>query len=222
MKKYAVSDLVKEVKVLLDRNQESAGLLAPDDSDTLSQAELIESKIVDAARIILSAAPEDIVEGTSCANDVTWTESNGYYVGKMILPTDMLRILSVKAEDWNRPATIISESDDVYKYQNCKYGVRGNPDRPIAAIIHTNGGRYLELYTSKTNSVTVDFTYVAQPEIITESSGAGYINLQSNLKDAILYMAGYLTCVSMGDTDTAAGLLGVARKLAHIVEPSTS
>ena len=47
----AVSDLVKEVKVLLDRNQESAGLLAPDDSDTLSQAELIESKIVDAARI---------------------------------------------------------------------------------------------------------------------------------------------------------------------------
>ena len=41
MVEYAVSDLVKEVKVLLDRNQESAGLLAPDDSDTLSQAELI-------------------------------------------------------------------------------------------------------------------------------------------------------------------------------------
>ena len=63
MVEYAVSDLVKEVKVLLDRNQESAGLLAPSDSDTLSQAELIESKIVDAARIILSDAPEDMVEG---------------------------------------------------------------------------------------------------------------------------------------------------------------
>ena len=34
MKKYAVSDLVKEVKVLLDRNQESSGLLTPDDTDT--------------------------------------------------------------------------------------------------------------------------------------------------------------------------------------------
>ena len=85
MVEYAVSDLVKEVKVLLDRNQESAGLLAPSDSDTLSQAELIESKIVDAARIILSDAPE--VEGTSCKNAVTWTDSNGYYVGKMVLPT---------------------------------------------------------------------------------------------------------------------------------------
>lgn len=45
MVEYAVSDLVKEVKVLLDRNQESAGLLTPDDTDTLSQAELICGKL---------------------------------------------------------------------------------------------------------------------------------------------------------------------------------
>lgn len=216
MVEYAVSDLVKEVKVLLDRNQESAGLLAPDDSDTLSQAELIESKIVDAARIILSDAPE--VEGTSCKNAVTWTDSNGYYVGKMVLPTDMLRILSVKAEGWNRPAEIISESDDAYKYQNCKYGVRGNPERPIAAIVHTANGKSIELYTSTKQDATLAFIYVQVPSITTEQK----ISLPSVLKDAILYMAGYLTCISLGDTDTASGFLGVARKLAHIVEPTTS
>nr|DAW96248.1 MAG TPA: hypothetical protein [Caudoviricetes sp.] len=216
MVEYAVSDLVKEVKVLLDRNQESAGLLAPSDSDTLSQAELIESKIVDAARIILSDAPE--VEGTSCKNAVTWTDSNGYYVGKMVLPTDMLRILSVKAEGWNRPAEIISDSDDAYKYQNCKYGVRGNPERPIAAIVHTDNGKSIELYTSKKQDATLAFIYVQVPSITTEQK----ISLPSVLKDSILYMAGYLTCISLGDTDTASGFLGVARKLAHIVEPTTS
>ena len=218
MVEYAVSDLGKEGKVLLDRNQESAGLLAPSDSDTLSQAELIESKIVDAARIILSDAPDDMVEGTSCTNDVTWTDSNGYYVGNMILPTDMLRILSVKADDWNRPAEIISESDDAYKYQNCKYGVRGNPERPIAAIVHTANGKSIELYTSKKNDATLAFIYVQVPSITTEQK----ISLPSVLKDSILYMAGYLTCISLGDTDTASGFLGVARKLAHIVEPTTS
>ena len=219
MEGYAVSDLVKEVKVLLDRNQESAGLLAPSDSDTLSQAELIESKIVDAARIILSDAPEDMVEGTSCKNSVTWTDSKeGYYVGNMVLPTDILRILSVKADGWNRPAEIISESDDSYKYQNCKYGVRGNPERPIAAIVHTANGKSIELYTSKKNDATLGFIYVKVPSITTEQK----ISLPSVLKDAILYMAGYLTCISLGDTDTASGLLGVARKLAHIVEPTTS
>lgn len=218
MVEYAVSDLVKDVKVLLDRNQESAGLLAPSDSDTLSQAELIESKIVDAARIILSEAPEDMVEGTACTNEVTWTDSNGYYVGKMVLPTDMLRILSVKAEGWNRPAEIISESDDAYKYQNCKYGVRGNPERPIGAIVHTANGKSIELYTSTKKDATLAFIYVQIPSITTEQK----ISLPSVLKDSILYMDGYLTCVSLGDTDTASGFLGVARKLAHIVEPTTS
>ena len=218
MVEYAVSDLVKEVKVLLDRNQESAGLLTPDDTDTLSQAELIESKIVDAARIILSDAPEDMMEGTACTNAVTWEDSNGYYVGKMVLPTDMLRILSVKAEDWNRPATIISESDDAYKYQNCKYGVRGNPERPVAAIVHTANGKCIELYTSKKQNATLSFIYVQVPSITTEQK----ISLPSILKDSIKYMAGYLTCISLGDTDTASGFLGVARKLAHIVEPTTS
>lgn len=218
MVEYAVSDLVKEVKVLLDRNQESAGLLAPDDSDALSQAELIESKIADAARIILSDAPEDMVEGTSCTNAVTWTDSNGYYVGKMVLPTDMLRILSVKAEGWNRPAEIISESDDAYKYQNCKYGVRGNPERPVAAIVHTANGKSIELYTGKKQDAALAFIYVQVPSITSEQN----ISLPSVLKDAILYMAGYLTCISLGDTDTASGFLGVARQLAHIVEPATS
>ena len=218
MEGYAVSDLVKEVKVLLDRNQESAGLLAPSDSDTLSQAELIESKIVDAARIILSDAPDDMVEGTSCTNNVTWTDSNGYYVGNMVLPNDMLRILSVKVEGWNRPAEIISESDDAYKYQNCKYGVRGNPERPIAAIVHTDNGKSIELYTSKKHDATLAFIYVQVPSITTEQK----ISLPSVLKDSILYMAGYLTCVSLGDTDTASKFIEVARKLAHIVEPTTS
>ena len=218
MEGYAVSDLVKEVKVLLDRNQESVGLLSPSDSDTLSQAELIESKIVDAARIILSDAPDDMVEGTSCTNDVTWTDRNGYYVGNMVLPTDILRILSVKAEGWNRPAEIISESDDSYKYQKCKYGVRGNPERPIAAIVHTANGKSIELYTSKKNDATLAFIYVQVPSITTEQK----ISLPSVLKDSILYMAGYLTCVSLGDTDTASKFIDVARKLAHIVEPTTS
>ena len=77
MKKYAVSDLVKEVKMLLDRNQESSGLLTPDDTDTLSQAELIKSKIVDAASIILSDAPVDMVDGIKRDNtSVSWASKN--------------------------------------------------------------------------------------------------------------------------------------------------
>lgn len=216
MSTYAVSELVKEVKVLLDRNQESAGLLTPTDSDTLSQGELIQSKIVDAARIILKDAPASMLDGkTFDGLNTAWAETNGAYVGTVYLPSDMIRILDVKVSDWNRSAEIITEEDDAYKIQCSRFGVRGNPERPIAALIHNSGNRYLELFTSKSNTATVSLTYVGMPFI-----SEGNIDLPETLKDSIVYMAGYLTCISLGDTDTASGLLGVARKLAHIVEPT--
>lgn len=216
MSTYAVSELVKEVKVLLDRNQESADLLTPTDSDTLSQGELIQSKIVDAARIILKDAPASMLDGkTFDGLNTAWAETNGAYVGTVYLPSDMIRLLDVKVSDWNRSAEIITEEDDAYKIQSSRFGVRGNPERPIAALIHNSGNRYLELFTSKSNTATVSLTYVGMPFI-----SEGNIDLPETLKDSIVYMAGYLTCISLGDTDTASGLLGVARKLAHIVEPT--
>lgn len=216
MSTYAVSKLVKEVKVLLDRNQESAGLLTPTDSDTLSQGELIQSKIVDAARIILKDAPASMLDGkTFDGLNTVWAETNGAYVGTVYLPSDMIRLLDVKVSDWNRSAEIITEEDDAYKIQCSRFGVRGNPERPIAALIHNSGNRYLELFTSNSNTATVSLTYVGMPFI-----SEGNIVLPETLKDSIVYMAGYLTCISLGDTDTASGLLGVARKLAHIVEPT--
>lgn len=218
MSTYAVSELVKEVKVLLDRNQETSGLLTPTDTDTLSQSELIQSKIVDAARIILTDAPASMLDGkTFDGLNTAWAESNGAFVGTVYLPTDMIRLLNVKASDWNRSAEIITEEDDAYKIQCNRFGVRGNPERPIAALIHNGGERFLELFTSKSNTATVSLTYVGMPSI-----SEGNIDLPETLKDSIVYMAGYLTCVSLGDTDTASGFLGVARKLANIVEPRTS
>ncbi len=217
MVNYAVSDLVKEVKVILDRNQESA-VLVPDDSDTLSQGELIQSRIVDAAKIILTEASSLLVEGTTLAdNIVTWQNSYGAYFGKVELPSDLIRVLSVKVSDWIRPGKIISENDDEYKLQTSRFGVRGNVERPVAAIVHAEGQRYIELYTSNSDDATLDLSYVKLPSI-----NAGTIDLPQGLADAVKYMTAYLVCVSLGDNDTANGLLSVAKNLAGIVdiEPS--
>ena len=123
---YVVSTLVKEVKVVLDRNQESAALV-PDDSDTLSQGELIQSRIVDAAKLILTDAPSELVEGVVLTDGkVLWQSAHSAYVGKVQLPSDLIRILSVRVSDWIRPGKLISEDDDEYKLQSCRFGLRGN------------------------------------------------------------------------------------------------
>lgn len=220
MVEYAVSDLVKEVKVLLDRNQESAGLLTPDDTDTLSQAELIESKIVDAARIIEEEAPYYLVAGKNILNLVapTFTKIGDTYIGRIALPTDFMRLLTIQMDDWDRPAKIISSEDEEYHLQFCKYsGVRGNPHKPVAALVQSSSGDLeLELFASKSLKAKLKYgTYIPIPSI-----SNGSIMICEKLKDAIVYMAGYLTCISLDDTDTASKFIGVARKLAHIVEPT--
>lgn len=217
MTNCAVSELVKEIKILLDRNQESSVLL-PDESDTLSQGELIRSKIEDAAKLILTDAPSTLLEGKSLADpSVTWTSSYGVYVGKVKLPSDLIRILRVKVSDWVRPAKIITENDDEYKLQTCRFGVRGNREKPVAVVVHSGDERCLELYTSTTDDATLELSYVEQPKITGDA-----ILIPDLLVAAVKYMAGYLVCISLGDGETANGLLSVARNLAGIadVEPS--
>lgn len=55
------------------------------------------------------------------------------------------RIVYVKASDWKRPVYgVISESHPLYA-QQCNKVLRGNPSRPIAALV--DGKTRLELYT---------------------------------------------------------------------------
>lgn len=215
MKKYAVSELIKEVKVILDRNQESATLV-PTDSDTLSQGEIIRGVVVDAASLIERNAAGSLLDGIKYHSmKASWTDKNGAYVGWIALPSDLMRVDVVKVSDWERSTIVASEDDDRYKMQSNKW-VRGNTQNPFAVLVHRSGELALELYTSKKADATVDFSYVPTPSIDSEDN----IELCSKLKDAIVYMAAYLTCISLGDTETAARYKATAYELADIVEPS--
>lgn len=92
----------------------------------------------------------------------------------------------------------------------------GNTQNPFAVLVHSGGNLALELYTSKYADSTVDFSYVPTPSIDSD----GNIELCSKLKGAILYMTAYLTCITLGDTETAARYKATAYELADIVEPS--
>ncbi len=215
MEKYAVSELVKEVKVILDRNQETAEMI-PDDTDTLSQGEIIRGVIVDAAKTIERNAAGSLLDGINYHSmKASWEEKNGAYVGWIALPSDLMRVDVVKVSDWERSAIVTSEDDERYKMQGNRW-VRGNVQNPFAVLVHRGGGLALELYTSKNEDATVDFSYVPTPVIDND----GNIELCSKLKDAIVYMAACLACITLGDTQSAAGYKSVAYELADIVEPS--
>ena len=158
MKSYDVDKLVKAVQIILDRNQVSDALLDAGDTDTLSQQEIIESKIAEAVRIIETDAPLHLITGGTNTQDgdIAWKQVGETYVGDMLLPTDFMRLVSIQMEDWERPGKLISEQDPEYQWQSCRFsGVRGCPQKPIVAAVQYADGLHLELYSCKSSDVEI-------------------------------------------------------------------
>lgn len=205
-KEYQVSDLVKEIRVAIDSNLKSDQLTGISDMDTLALEEIIGSKIAEAARIVVLNAPSYLLDGgDSLGTTVVWNGTSG----RMTLPEDFLRLVVFKMSDWSRAVTVpISETDPLYAQQSSRWaGVRGNPQKPVVAIVPSSNGLVLEFYSSKSGSVA-QATYIAMPKV-----ESGKIKLCEKLHDATVYYAAYLTAISTGETALAEALLSIVNEL---------
>ncbi len=222
MIQYLVSDLIKEVKIVLDRNDESDEVIDSKWLDTLTQGKLIDELLLKGIRTIEQLAPAELVEGvTDISPKVTWSSNNnGNLVGRLEIPANVMRVLFVKASDWSRPAKIISDTDDEYAWQSNMY-VCGNTQNPIAALTRKGQKKILELYTSKSESATVDLSYVILPSYTTEGDYK-YVTFSRLLEDAVVYMVASLVCDSLGDSETSASLKAIAYQFAGIQEQTQS
>lgn len=231
---YNVSDIVEEIRVALDQNMSSTRLADLGDIDTLSLDELIESKIVDAARIVEQSAPREMLEqGTELQiyRVVAGEEAPDYLVnnitegtisyGCINLPDDFLRFLSLTIQKRPIPATeAISEQAPMFIRQFSKYpGIRGNPLKPVVAIIRSkqNGTPILAVFPhDRTNNRVTSITYLPIPSITTENDKE-VIDISQKLKPAIVYYAAYLVALATQHTEQqTGGLLTVAKELARI------
>lgn len=253
--RYAVKDLVKEVRVAIDHNNGSGTLLDDEDIDTLTLDEIIRSKIEDAARIVESNAPhhlldngvaltnvatpatgnEDLivaqssyaspnrpVEGlpeieidgpiTPIVPEITWENRNAYVGGQINLPDNFMRLVTFKMSDWERPViSAISEEAQQYAMQKSRYaGVRGNPQRPVVAIVAGVSGKVLEFYSCKNKLAYVEQArYLPYPTIGTDEK----INLCEKLKRAVVYYTAHLVANTIGDDELAGKLSVTATEL---------
>ena len=195
--------------MLLDYDRESDALISLDDATALSLEDIIKSKVVESCRRVLLSAPSEMIDtARPIESGVSWRGEPGYGMGWLLLPDDYLRLLSVQMSDWKRSARIISDRDPEYAWQSSPYaGVRGNPDRPIAAVVRYPEGMAVELYSSEAGAgVTIRrCLYVAEPKI----DSNGMIDLPSQLIDTIVRVTGGLTCETLGDLDRSNSLLAV-------------
>lgn len=208
-----VDELIRKVRVVIDENKTSEGLLSTEDIETLSINDLIREKLPRAARIIEEKAPHNLLDsGLAFGSTIGWLGEVGIGAGVISLPDDFLRLVSFKMSDWDYAVTEpISEDSVEYQMQHSKYaGIRGNPQKPVVAIVQRPTGLSLEFYSCRAGSnVTLSRArYIPIPQIVN-----GGMGLSEKLIDAVVYYTGYLVALSIGEGELAKALMAVSEEL---------
>lgn len=217
---YTTSDLIKEVRVVLDHNMEDTKLKEFSDTNTLTLDEIIESKLIDAANVIGENAPfymvdnaKNAIKDTELKLEFATAAKTGYniYVVKTSLPNDFLRIISVKMEDWVRDVKVETDENSLdYEMLFSEFsGTVGTPRNPKVRISKSENSIYL--YCSEKDKKLEHFYYL--PKI--QEAGEN-MDISSLLKRAIVYYAASLTAATYSDYNAMNVLQGIAYNLAHI------
>lgn len=218
MATYYINELMRDIRVALDRNNNSTPLIESGDIDTLSLDDIIKNKITDAARVVHRDAPIHLLDGgVSFGESIHWFSREGIGGGCIVLPEDFLRLVAFQMSDWSYPITVaITEDNPLYALQSSRYaGVRGNPQKPVVVLSAQPIGLALEFYScSAGQGVYVKrATYLPIPKIKVDDNDDEYIELCEKVKSAIVYYAAYLTALSIGEGDLAAVMLNTSKEL---------
>ena len=182
---YSLHEIISHVRVLLNYSPDCKPLIDVRDEPTLSINRIIATMLPTAAQQVLLTAPLAAIDtlrpltGRLCWKQQPMTsglqipmnpmnEKHQLAMAFLPLPDDFLRLASIQLSNWQRPAHIISEESPEYDLQTSRFpGVRGNPQRPVAAIVRYSFGLVAELYSSfPGEDVTIrKALYVPQPHL---------------------------------------------------------
>lgn len=210
---YKIEKLTRDVRVALDENKVSGELELEGDVDTLGIDEIIRSKVSEAALRVIKIAPAWMTDGGKPVGDaVSWQGSGPTYWGRLLLPDDFMRLLAFKMSDWERSAQeVLSEEDPRYGLQHSRYsGLRGNPQKPVVAIVRRQEGLMLEFYSCLNKDATIEQgVYLSVPRL----DRYGMIDIPEKCYKAVIYEAASLTSATIGEIDMSRMLGELSRGL---------
>lgn len=211
--KYRKEDLIKDVRVVLDENRMDAETASEVDDITLTLDALIASKLLDASKTVILDAPLDMLgKGLPFGKSISWYGKPGQSGGYILLPKDFLRLVIFQMSDWSYPLTdLISPTSELYALQGSRYpGIRGCPQRPVAALTNTAVGMTLEFWSCEEgeNAAIKQAQYIPEPRFVEDS-----IHLPHKLKSAVVYYTAYLCAQTLEEADEAARILGTYNTL---------
>lgn len=208
---YPVTTIYADVRVALDQNQSESQLVAID--YTLEFDDLVAQKLLHAARQILETAPavmidngKDMRKQEFARGDVEIGDGLYYYTLK--LPTDYLRLLSLKLSSWDTTlrSTVEDGSEAAQMARSEFLGITGNPSRPIAIDDYpSKAERRLIIYSGDKNETLDRAVYCQEPAIVN-----GMLNFPVGLYNTLVYRTAALVTGTYGNTTQMQTLLAMS------------
>ena len=212
---YRIDRIIRDVRVAIDQNTADRQLEDLGDRETLELNETIGSKIKEGARSVLTVASPRFLEEGHILDGGVCHGKNGS--GWILLPDDFMRLLAFRMSDWERTLyEAITPDDPLYELQSSRYGgIRGNPQKPVCAIVNRQEGKALEFYSCRSNDAYMALgLYLPYPTVRN-----GSIDISERCYEAVVYMTAALTLTTYGETERAQALEARALTLAGVARP---
>lgn len=207
---YKVRNIVRDVRVAIDENKTSEQLMVDGDIDTLSLNDIARSKVKEAVRRVVTAAPVHLLDGGVPFGDaVFWRDKSS---GWILLPDDFMRLLIFRMSDWERPVyEPITAASARYQLQFSRHkGLRGNPQKPVVAVVSRQEGRVLELFSCRDNSATVaQAAYLPFPRVDKD----GGIEIPERCYTSVVYEAASLVLATIGQGELSSKMSELSKQL---------
>ena len=207
---YEVKDILRDVRIAIDENKTNEQLIEDEDIDTLMLDDIIRSKIVEGVRRAITDAPIHLLDGGVPFGDAVYWRNQ--YSGWVMLPDDFMRLLVFKMSDWERPVyEPITAGDPRYELQFSRYkGLRGNPQKPVVAIVSRMEGRVLELYSCNDDTATVEQALYMPLPSIDEDGG---IMIPERCYTSTIYQIAALVLATIGQKDFSSVMTDLSKQL---------
>ena len=208
---YGIDELKKELRILLDQNRVSTKLISAGDYDALAMDEIIEGRILDAARFVTQVAPmhmlSDVVEeiDTSVVNK-TVGSGPSFTIN---LSDDFLRLARFCMKGWGHPVfNALSPSSPSYAMACNEYSPVGTKHHPLVFLSTDSSNKMLEVFCKGCNeNIFTDCLYVGIPKLDDKNK----IEIGEIAKTPTMYYAAYLAANSIQDAETAKRMIEVCK-----------
>lgn len=220
-----VSEIVKRVRSAIDELMQNDSEFLRKSNDELNLTDVIIDKIGYALRHVLENAPLDKL-GNDAYKTLTsgqmsslfskvniGTQADPVYKGRLVLPSDLLRIIDARLSSWSLFPFPVPDTSQVYLMQQDQYA-RGSWDRPVNVLTwDATDKRILEMYCAKDNSDTLVFFYVAEPDLTNVDSShlTQDVAVPSQLEASLIYQIAGLAMTAFRE-DVAGQLFALSQR----------